>query len=167
MIKIINGDLFSTDAKIIAHQVNCRGKMGAGVAKQVKTKFPHVYAEYCDFLKSHTNPLGEVLLVPTEFNENAINSPGTIAYNGQYIANLFAQNQYGFDKKQYTDLESLEKCFYTIKRMTQYRNNLFGSKIAMPYQIGCGYGGANWDKDVFPMIDKIFTGSYVELYKLK
>ena len=36
MIKIINGDLFDTDANIICHQVNCKGKMGSGVALQVK-----------------------------------------------------------------------------------------------------------------------------------
>ena len=43
MIKIIDGDLFDTDAKFICHQVNCMGKMGSGVALQVRKKFPHVY----------------------------------------------------------------------------------------------------------------------------
>lgn len=46
MIKIIDGDLFETDAKFIVHQVNCMGRMGSGVALQVKEKYPHVYEEY-------------------------------------------------------------------------------------------------------------------------
>ena len=36
MIKIIDGDLFVTDAKFICHQVNCEGRMDSGVALQVK-----------------------------------------------------------------------------------------------------------------------------------
>lgn len=43
MIKVINGDLFTSDARIIAHQVNCQGKMDSGVAQQVKNKYPNVY----------------------------------------------------------------------------------------------------------------------------
>ncbi len=50
-IKIIDGDLFSTKSNYICHQVNCQGKMGSGVAKQIRTKFPTVYKWYkvrCD-----------------------------------------------------------------------------------------------------------------------
>ncbi len=44
--EIIEGNLFDTDAKFICHQVNCMGKMGSGVALQVRQRFPHVYEEY-------------------------------------------------------------------------------------------------------------------------
>ena len=50
-IRFVTGDLFSTDAKYICHQVNCQGKMGSGVAKQVREKFPMVFENYkaaCD-----------------------------------------------------------------------------------------------------------------------
>ncbi len=46
MIKIIDGNLFDTKAKIIAHQVNCRGVMGSGVALQIKERYPYVYEMY-------------------------------------------------------------------------------------------------------------------------
>ena len=49
MIKVIDGDLFTTDARIIAHSVNCRGVMGSGVALQVHQKFPHVFFQYKRF----------------------------------------------------------------------------------------------------------------------
>ena len=62
MIKVINGDLFSSTARFIVHQVNCQGKMGSGVALQVKQKFPHVYDEYKKFC-SH-NMLGHIQIVP-------------------------------------------------------------------------------------------------------
>lgn len=45
-IKIIDGNLFDSKAKIIAHQVNCQGKMNSGVAKEVRQRYPHVYRDY-------------------------------------------------------------------------------------------------------------------------
>ena len=35
MIKVIPGNLFDSEAQILAHQVNCKGVMGSGVAKEV------------------------------------------------------------------------------------------------------------------------------------
>lgn len=52
-IKIIDGDLFTTNAQIICHQVNCQGKMGSGVAKQVREKYPHVYEEYKGYVEAY------------------------------------------------------------------------------------------------------------------
>lgn len=54
-IKIIDGDLFTTNAKIICHQVNCQGEMNTGVAQQVREKFPHVFEGYKNFIKSEEN----------------------------------------------------------------------------------------------------------------
>ena len=42
-VQIIDGDLFQTHAKYICHQVNCQARMGSGVAKQVRAKYPEVY----------------------------------------------------------------------------------------------------------------------------
>jgi nicotinamidase-related amidase len=36
----------NTQASAIAHQVNLMGVMGAGLAKQIKQKYPTVYAQY-------------------------------------------------------------------------------------------------------------------------
>ena len=36
MIKERKGDLLRSDVAIIAHQVNCQGVMGAGVARQIR-----------------------------------------------------------------------------------------------------------------------------------
>ena len=51
MIKIINGDLFTSKANFIVHQVNCQGVMGSGVAAQVADKFSHVETEYRKYLR--------------------------------------------------------------------------------------------------------------------
>lgn len=49
MIKIVNRDIILANEQIIAHQVNCKGVMGSGVAKSIKTAYPEVYNEYKKF----------------------------------------------------------------------------------------------------------------------
>lgn len=45
-IRIVNGDIFQSDADVIVHQVNCQGVMGSGVARQVREKYPYVFQKY-------------------------------------------------------------------------------------------------------------------------
>lgn len=45
-----DGNIFDSDAKIICHQVNTYGVMGAGIAAEVKERFPEVYTEYNAFV---------------------------------------------------------------------------------------------------------------------
>lgn len=166
-IKIIDGNLFDSKAKIIAHQVNCQGKMNSGVAKEVRQRYPHVYDEYTRLVNLHDDRsllLGMTQFVPTDGNFVGI-SPGSIGYNGHYIANLFAQGSYGYDGRCYTDLRALENCFATLAIATYYKNNFYGCTIAMPYKIGCVRGGANWD-EVYSMIEKTFKNVDVELWRL-
>lgn len=107
MIEIIEGNLFDTDAKFICHQVNCMGKMGSGVALQVRQRFPHVYEEYKRVASS--DMLGKVQIVPVKPKYIGYDC-GSIAIpsNEQWICNFFAQDNYGYDGKQYTSLEALE-----------------------------------------------------------
>lgn len=163
MITIIDGDLFNTNAKFIAHQVNCMGKMDSGVALQVKNKYPHVYEEYQKIASS--NMLGQIQLVPCNPQYIGIYS-GSLAvpYQEQYVCNMFAQNNYGYNGKQYTSLYDLKKCFLSLHLITMEKSNNFGAKIAMPYKIGCCRGGADW-KDVYSMIEEIFKYTDVELWR--
>ena len=43
MIEIVNGDLLQSNLPLIAHQTNCLGVMGAGIAKAIKNKWNSVY----------------------------------------------------------------------------------------------------------------------------
>ena len=188
-IKIIDGDLFTAKAPIICHQVNCQGEMNTGVAQQVREKFPHVYEEYKGYVEAYrkvierstggyfklklADLLGIVYFSPLkkqEWHYYRIDSgfrQELIGYvdSEQYIANLFAQANYGYDGKMYTDLGALKNCFIKVRDMTNLKNNLRNATIAMPYKIGCCRGGADWDKEVFPMIQEVFQDSNVELWR--
>lgn len=164
MIKIIDGDLFTSDARIIAHQVNCQGKMGSGVALQVKNKYPNVYSEYMKVCSS--DMLGQIQIVPVNSEWNGFDC-GDIAipYDEKFICNMFAQNNYGYDGKLYTDIEALTKCFALLNGLVHEKNNNINSKIAMPYKVGCCRGGANWE-DVYKLMESIFSDCDVELWRL-
>lgn len=51
MIQYIKGDIFDSPAQTIVNPVNCKGVMGAGLAKQFKERYPYMYYTYrkaCD-----------------------------------------------------------------------------------------------------------------------
>lgn len=165
MVKIVYGNLFDTDAQIIAHSCNCRGAMGSGVAKQVKERFPNVYKAYvscCNISRArNANLLGEVL-----FSDASGECPFEIGIECSIeefpiIANVFGQDNFGYDGKQYTDLEALRNGFKAIYSVALFHH----WKVAIPYKIASDRGGADWDV-VYKMIEEIFVGVEVELWKL-
>lgn len=153
MIKIIDGDIFESDADIIAHQVNCMGVMGSGVAKQVREKYPAVFTMYkvhCDFYSK----------VP----EKLLGTCQTIKVKDKKersIANLFGQLGFGYDGAQYTDINALKKAMIELRDLYAFEDRI----IAMPYKIGCFRGGADWN-EVYAMIGEVFKDYNVELWRL-
>lgn len=49
LTQIVHGNLLDIESGIIAHQVNCKGVMGAGLAKQIRLKYPIVYQAYIEW----------------------------------------------------------------------------------------------------------------------
>ncbi|MCL2026729.1 MAG: macro domain-containing protein [Leptospirales bacterium] len=148
-IKIINGNLFDTDANIICHQVNCKGVMGSGVAKQVKERYPQAYEAYkklCDETRNKRHLLGTAQAV-------FINNPDKTVYN------LFGQERYG-SNGLFTSYEALQECFTRV-----VRGKFDGDTYAMPFRIGCDRGGGDWDI-VYKMLEETFAGCDLSLYKL-
>lgn len=148
MIRNFYGDIFESDAHIIAHQVNCQGVMGSGIALQVKNKFPKVYNEYkshCELYRAdqRNNLLGTCLLVNT--GENRI------------IANLFAQLTFG-RIGLYTDYKAFDKCLKELRWELERFSSNSKWKLAFPYRIGSHRGGANWERISF-MIGENFSES--------
>lgn len=145
-VKVIDGDLFSTDAKYICHQVNCQGRMGSGVAKIVRNRFPEAFEQYKRACEKGVYHLGLAQCVLS---------------NGKVIINMFAQDKYGYDGVRYTDYDAFMKCLMEIHSAIPE-----GRTIAMPYKIGCGLGGGDWET-IYAMIDRELGQDYtVELWRL-
>lgn len=148
MIKHVTGDIFKSGVDVILHQVNCQGAMNSGVARQVREKYPEVYDEYKRLCNTvYKNPcilLGVAQAIKTN--------------DGTTIVNLFAQEAYGYDGKQYTSYEALRRAFNKVRDCYKDKS------IAIPYRIGCCRGGGDWNV-VYAMILSIFDGCDVTLYE--
>ena len=117
---------------LVCHQVNCKGVMGAGLAWQIRSRFPNVYDAYHLLCRSvvasgrkTSDMLGSVQYISAE--EEA----------GYTVANLFAQDGFGTGKRQ-TDYCALRKALADIAdRCPQYT-------VRIPYGMGCGLAGGDW-----------------------
>ena len=169
MIKIVNCDLMLATEDVIAHQVNCRGKMGSGVARQVREMFPEAYRDYKEIVNRAEHLTYELCSAKRIFR-NDVRSPllghcqiVPVERQGRtiLIANLFAQERYGYDGERYTDYEAFEHCIDTLRIQCEAAHV---TRIAMPYKIGCCRGGGDWNK-VYDIIDKGLSGFDVVLYR--
>lgn len=140
-MKIVDGDILDVESGIIAHQVNCVGVMGAGLALQIRNKYPEVYTKYKDCCDTGHSRLGSCLLVDV----------GDVT-----IANLFAQNGYG-RRGVHTDYLALNKCLIELREFAN------GREIHIPYGLGCGLAGGDWFV-VSAMIDALLPN--VTVWKL-
>lgn len=123
MNQVIERDILDITEGVIGHQVNCMGVMGGGLALQIKQRYPqvfHTYAAKRDWI------LGDCQIVEVDPR--------------LYIANLAGQYDFGRDK-QYTDEFALESAIRPARDFADAN----GFKLYLPYMIGCGLGGGNWD----------------------
>ena len=119
MTEIIQGNILDMENGLICHQVNCRRVAGAGLALQMREKWPEWYQ---NFTKAY-------LGVVTYFRVSS----------DLAIANLYAQEGYGHNRR-YTNYAALGECLMVI---ADYKYN-FGTDVYLPYGIGCGLAGGDW-----------------------
>lgn len=140
MIKEVEGNLLTYPGiQVLAHQTNCLGAFGKGLALQIKQKYPKVYETYRTHCKSQKDAhilLGTVQYVPTD--------DGT-----QTIANLFGE--YSFcesiapyeegGKPRHTDYDALKECLHRLHTWLVLNDK---ETCGVPYCIGCGLAGGSW-----------------------
>lgn len=125
--QIINQDILTVEKGIIAHQVNCQGVMGAGLAKQIKYKFPKSWDIYhkacCEYASGAL--LGECISCQVK--------------DSLYVAHLFGQFHYGA-KRCYTNYLALESALIQLETLAQK----YQLPVYLPYKLGCGLAGGDW-----------------------
>lgn len=158
-ITIKNGTILHANEHIIAHQVNGLGIMGGGVARQIKKAYPGVFRRYKTFVDNHHSPeelLGRNLMIVTDgkpvyqFDPNA---------DAKIIGNLFGQVRIGTSQKQ-TNEKALRKALEHLAEFAKMLN----LSVAMPYGIGCGLGGGDWD-EIRGIVEDVFGDYPVTLYR--
>ena len=130
MLIIEEGDIVTGNYPMFCHQVNCKGVMGAGLAKQIKAAYPEVYLDYRHECKNNKFLIGSKICTTTHDNRICIS--------------LFAQEGYG-SGKCYTDYQAFKCCLDSLAIELEMLDPEGKDSIAFPYNIGCGLAGGNWN----------------------
>lgn len=128
MIHVKNGSLFQAQGMMI-HGVNCMGVMGAGVAKEVKARWPESFREYrsmCYRVPYWSENLGKIL--PTKLLDERIL--------------IHAFTQIGYGKDNFASYDAIEECFKAVVSMMEVTKPGL-NEINFP-MIGCGLGKRTW-----------------------
>lgn len=126
----VNGDLFTSDAHILAHGCNCRGGFGSGVAGIVARLYPEARKAYLEKYKTERWTLGEVQFV--EIHPDRI------------VANLATQDTFG-GLGRHVSYDAIDDCFVTLLEYAKAG----AYTVAIP-RIGAGLAGGSW-----PVIESI------------
>lgn len=140
-MRTIVKDILDVTEGIIVHQVNLQGVMNAGLAKQIRTKYPVVYQEYISKIKGGDVILGDLQFVTV--------SPSL------RVVNMFSQDGYG-GNKEHTNYLAMAWAFPIINEVAK----LSEEEVYLPYKLGCGLGGGNWTKVQY-LIEKFIPGAIV------
>lgn len=127
IVKIIQGDLLDATESVICQQSNCITTTGRGLYEKIAERYP-----WSD----------------TYANRSCRSTPGSIEVNtkdGKSVVHMFAQVFPGRAKegKNQGDgsldrIRNFKKCLDEIDRLEL-------GVVAMPYLIGCGLAGGEWE----------------------
>jgi len=140
-VEIITKDILTVKHGIIAHQANCKGSMGAGLAKQIRDKYPKVFREYQKAFHVGGLTLGSISTTQVK--------------NNLWIINLMAQDHYK-GTPPLTDYEALEKC---LRQAVVFAETV-KQPLYLPYKLGCGLAGGDWDT-VLAIIEKVARNAII------
>ena len=157
MIKFFNGDLLKSGCDIICHQVNEYGVMGAGIAKQIKEKYPKAFADYTKAIKEAKSKGKNLPMFVLSKQPDSV-----------VVANMFTQ------RNGKTDLELLHNAavllsmqiidlFITKVKINEMTGMFFDRpfRVGIPYKYGCGIAKGDWEnvlkiwEDVFRELEYI------------
>ena len=132
------GDIFKTEAPVIAHGCNTRGLMGAGIAREMRDRFPSMYKDYKRRCSRNEFKPGDAYIFCNE--------------TGPHIMNLATQADEG------------AKYEYVIRALSNMHAVLEEERIrsvAMP-RIASGLGGLE-PSEIERLIEDEFKDSMIEV----
>lgn len=134
MLHYKNGDLLESDCTVVLHQANCFSIMGGGIALAIANKYPE--AKEVD-KKSSLSPkekFGKFTYVTSD---------------GVTIGNLYGQYELGKVNlvKMNMRMKMLNKSLneFLTSAKSGLIENVNLEKVGVPYKIGCGLAGGDWD----------------------
>ena len=140
MIQYINGNLFTSNAKVLVNTVNTVGVMGKGIAYDFKKYYPKMFEEYKQLCDTNQFNIGDLNLYKT---------------SNKWILNFPTKEHWRSPSK----IDFIEK---GLQKLVQDAHKLQINDIAMP-KLGCGNGGLDWESEVKPLVEKYLKTSPINV----
>lgn len=162
-VEIIDGNLldFPNDINVIAHSCNTRNIMGAGIAKQIKDRYPEAYEADTKAYDTEYDKNGQYVHWLGKFSKAEIN-------DRKYIYNMYTQASVGEGRQ--VDYEVFWKAVKRVEQdlfeMNVNKHEYDGSAppiLGLPYGISCGLAGGSW-RIIKAIIEDIFLDSPIKCY---
>lgn len=134
-MRVIQGDLTKVVVEsdktivVIAHQCNCRGAFGSGLAAAMKTGYPKVYYEYIKLC-------GERISLGDAQSLYGCIQPIDVG-NGLTVVNCFSQLEQG----KFYDIRAIKHCMNELKSVLD--GMLLEVVILLPDNYGSGIAGGD------------------------
>ena len=147
MVNYFDGDLLESGCYIIVHQTNTLGLLGAGIASQIKKRYPKYAQEYVEFCNEYKDNQDQLIgKIQSSFNQ--LGDP--------IIVSFFSQRGLGWNVQ--TDYQAFRDCCKKLKEEVMSCPVVPKSRfrIGFPYKIGCGLARGNWDI-IKQIIEEEFT----------
>ena len=141
MVEFVQGNILDAEAEALINPVNCVGVMGAGLALQVRKRYPGVFRAYEHSCKAGVVQMGTVLVVRS--------GDGMFQNRGlpRFVINLPT-------KYHWRDKSTLQGVVDGLLALVLEVERRKIKSIAVP-ALGCGLGGLPWE-DVLPRMISAF-----------
>ena len=131
-VEIVDRDIFVEPFGVILHSCNCYHKMGAGIAKEIRIRYPRAYEVDLSTQYGDRSKLGQFSVALASKDQ-----PDT-------ILNMYTQHRYGRDKV-YVEYDKFYECLENVKKwITSMEIQKLPMKI--PFNISCNNAGGDWKK---------------------
>lgn len=169
MIEVIEGDIFETECKVIAHQVNCMGVMGSGLAKEIKNRWENVFTEYLRAIQTlDHNCLGGCLVVGVGPDKYVANLFGQYYYRGyfkdpdSYMCQSPEKRPEMNENGEAIRFTNYEALFLSLNRLKNEMLKYKVDSVSFPWHLGSDRGGGNWEI-IMTMIEEVFKGTGIKV----
>ena len=103
VVECVKDNLLDSDCQILLHACNCWHTMGAGIAREIKQRYPEAFTVYCETPYGDRRKLGCFSIAR--------------AACGRIIVNMYVQFEYGRGRQ--IDYGALAQCLARIRKLVR------------------------------------------------